>query len=252
MPHLMGQALYIETGTFGESSVISLSYLTEMDALTALLPPGIQPANEPVVNFVYRHSDKHNFMVGPLNMIAVGVPVSFKGKEDHVTGNYWPVIWENDAMAVILGREIFGAAKLYGDITDLLHINGFLRGLLSDQGRPLIEVKFGIHELIEGQILEEIQKMALNANTIGWKHIPTPDASAAEISHATYYHSPNTIEKAWIGEGDVVFFETDSEVCFWTDHIIKTLRALPLNKCLRAVMTQGSGEHHISKGRVLK
>jgi hypothetical protein len=217
MPHMMGQGPLIEKGIFGENTILSISYLTEKEPLLAFLPPGIQPANDPIVTFHYRHSEKVSFLGnGELNLLGVYVPVIYKGKSDQESGVCCPVLWENNTMAIILGREVMGAPKLYGNITNPVNVNGVWRALLSEDGRPLME-----------------------------------NGIDTEISHATYYQLPERLNRAWTGEGEVTLFETEPDINYWTDHIMKSLRTLPLIRCISVFMMKSSGEHLIFKGRAL-
>jgi acetoacetate decarboxylase len=253
MPHMLGRGPLVEKGVFGENTILSVSYLTDMEALLALLPPGLRPANDPMVSIHYRHSEKVSFLGnGILNLLGIYVPVIYKGKRDQEVGVYSPVLWEDNTIAIILGREVMGAPKLYGDITNPIFINGVWRTLLSEEGRPLIEIKVRNLKPVAGRDLKEMQEQSLNRTYIGWKHIPKENGIDTEVSHATYYQLPERLDKAWTGEGEATLFETDPEVNYWTDHIMRSLRTLPLIRCISAFMMQGSGEHLISKGRALE
>jgi acetoacetate decarboxylase len=252
MPHMMGQGPLIEKGIFGENTILSISYLTEKEPLLAFLPPGIQPANDPIVTFHYRHSEKVSFLGnGELNLLGVYVPVIYKGKSDQESGVCCPVLWENNTMAIILGREVMGAPKLYGNITNPVNVNGVWRALLSEDGRPLIEMKVWNLKPVDEGALKEMQEQALKRAYIGWKHIPKENGIDTEISHATYYQLPERLNRAWTGEGEVTLFETEPDINYWTDHIMKSLRTLPLIRCISVFMMKSSGEHLIFKGRAL-
>jgi hypothetical protein len=252
MPHMLGRGPLLEKAVFGKHTMLSVSYLTDMEALLALLPPRVYPANDPVISINYRHSEKVQFLGGgELNLVGVYVPIIYKGEKDQEIGVYCPVLWEDNTMAIILGREVMGAPKLYGNITNPICFNDVWRALLSEQGRPLIEIKVCNLVPVEGDRLKEMQQQALKRTYIGWKHIPKENGIDTEVSHATCYPLPERLEKAWTGEGEATFFETDPDVNYWIDPIMKSLRTLPLIKCLSAFMTEGSGEHLISEGRAL-
>lgn len=252
MPILVGDGPVLENPVFPDNVIISVSYATELEVLTAMLPPGFRVDGDPVVSFVYRHSRDVAWTVGGvLNLVGVSMAAVFEGQVDRKKGTYWPALWENDTMAVVLGREIFGVPKLYAEITSPVRVNGTYRTRMSEAGRSLIEIEIGNLAPLEGKALEAIQKKARRAHVLGWKHIPTPDARGVELEYATYYHSPNRIEKAWAGEGAVAFHATDAEVNIWSHHIMETLRAIPLRQCLGAMMLCGSGEHRLSRGRKL-
>ena len=125
MPILVGQAPVLKTPVFPDNTIISVTYLSEPDALAAMLPPGFRLVGEPMVNFVYRQSRDVAWTVGGvLNLVGVSMAAEYRGQKDRKAGNYWPALWEDDAMAVILGREIFGVPKLYADISGPVRVNG--------------------------------------------------------------------------------------------------------------------------------
>lgn len=253
MPHLLGQGPDLSTAEFPYNLIFRISYETDETALRAILPPQMDFIGDPMVSFMYRHS-KHVEWIhgGELNAVGMSVNVKFTGEEDEATGTYWPALWEQDFIAVMLGREIFGAPKLLADINNPLCVDGYWRALVSEIGRPLLQMKFRKGDPIKGKPLEAIRQQALDARVICWKHIPTPDMKGAEISHATLYQSPNVMEKAWAGEGDVTLHELDPSVNVWSAHVMAGLRSIPLIKCTGAAMTEGSGVHKISEGKSLK
>ncbi len=252
MPILMGDGPVLKTPVFPDNLIISVSYLSEIDALTAMLPPGFRVDGDPMVSFVYRHSRDVAWTVGGvLNLVGVSMPAVFEGRVDRGKGTYWPALWENDTMAVVLGREIFGVPKLYAEIAGPVRVNDTWRARMSEAGGALIEIEIAKLSPIKGQALEGIRRKAQRAHVLGWKHIPTPDARGVELEYATYYHSPNEIEQAWAGEGAVTLHATDAEVNIWSHHVMETLRAIPLRQCLGAMMLRGSGEHRLSRGRKL-
>jgi acetoacetate decarboxylase len=252
MPILMGEGPVLKTLVFPDNLVISVTYLTEMDALTAMLPPNFRVDGDPVVSFVYRQSRDVAWTVGGvLNLMGMSIPAVFEGRVDRRKGTYWPAVWENDAMAVVRGREIFGVPELHAEITDPVRVNDSWRARMSEAGGALIEIEIAKLSPIKGAALAGLQRKALHACVLGWKYIPTPDARGADLEYATHYLSPTTIEEAWAGKGAVKLHQTDADVNIWSHHIMETLGAIPLLQYLGAVMWRGSVEHKISRGRKL-
>jgi hypothetical protein len=252
MPHLLGQGPQLERGVFGESTRWVVGFQTERDSLTALLPPGFELSGDPVVYFVFIRNEQVNFLAGgDLNILNVFVPTIYRGAREIVEGLYTPVIWENRTMAIILGREVMGAPKLHADMENPVRIDGEWRALASEGGRPLIELRLRDLKPVAGEAFAAIKEMNARAAWLGWKHIPTETGQGVEVSHATYYPFPTEVKEAWMGQGEVTFFETEPSVNQWSHHVLKTLKALPLVDYSPAFMLNGSSQLVVCEGHAL-
>lgn len=252
IPHTLGEVPALETAEFPRELVISVSFLTDFEALSALLPNGIVIADEPILNFRFRYSDGITWgLGGDHNAIGVSVPVKYEASDGVYLGIHWLALWEDDPMAVILGREQFGVAKLCADIHTQLDVAGKWRAVLSEEARPMIEITFSDRRPIEGESLISIQERARKGAVIGWKQIPNVHNTEPVVSHPTYFPHVVKVDQAWSGVGQVHIFETDPEIHIWPHHIVEAIRSLPLHKCVGSFMTKGSAKLLISEGRIL-
>ncbi len=253
MPHLLQSGEPISTAYFPYNRIIRVTYLTDPEALRSMLPENVTFLGKPAVSFMYRFSNNLDWVTnGELCAMGMSVNARFEGASDTADGTYWPALWENDALAVILGREIFGVPKMYAEISNPYCKNGCWRALLSDAGRPLIEIKFEQGGVMNESALQQLNVQAANAHVLGWKVMPTTDGLDTELSYATYFHSPNTFKQAWRGTGSVEIFDADPAINVWHGPVIQSLRTLPLIECVEAMMTVGTGEHRVSRGKVLR
>lgn len=253
MPHTMGKRPMFGTSSFPDNFSFRVSYRTELDALMEILPPGMVPVGEPVISFIYRHSEKVDWVPGgEFNALGAQINVIFKGKEGEVEGSYPPVVWENDPMAVILGREIFGVPKLCADITNPISMDGGWRGLLSEGGLPLIEVKISNLVPILGKKLDAARAIAKTRKIFGWKQFPTIDMRGVELGYATCYPGPSGIDEAWSCDGEVVLFETDADIHVWTHSIMGKLRGIPLLECLGGTLITGPSELQLANSWIMR
>lgn len=253
MPHLLGQGPRLERGVFGRSTRWGVGFQTERDSLTALLPPGFELSGDPIVYVVFIRNEQVNFLAGgDLNILNVFVPTVYRGRKEAVAGLYTPVIWENRTMAIILGREVMGAPKLYADMDNPVEADGEWRALASEGGRPLIELKLRDLQPAVGETLAMVKEMNATAAWMGWKHIPTETGEGVEVSHATYYPFPTEVNEAWMGLGEVRFFQTDPRVNLWSHHVLETLKALPLVEYLPAFMLNGPSQLVVCEGCALE
>ena len=253
MPHLLGGGPCLDTVFFPDNLIFRVSYLTDERALMRMLPPGIKPAGEPIVTFMFRDARQLDWVAGGVaKLFGIYVPARFKGKRDDVRGAYWPVLWENDTMATVFGREVLGVAKMHAEISSAVCHDGIWRVQVSDAGGMLFSLRLGNFVTMAAEKFKSLRQEALSAGVIGWKHIPSPDFSGTDLSYGIHMPSPSKIEEAWTGDADLTFHDTDPQVQIWSHQIMQTLRRLPLKKNLGAVMLKGTGEHRVSKARVVQ
>lgn len=248
----MGPRPVFEKSLFPDNIYIRVTYSTEREALLPLLPEGMEPL-EPKISFVYRHSERVDWVLGgELNLMGIRVDAVYRGEEKEFTGSYMPALWEDDFMAVLLGRELFGIGKLYADLSNPIIVDRNYRACLSEGGRPLIEIQISNLKPIVGEKLSMIQEFAKNTSALGWKQFPTADMTGIELGHAIHYPSPSTITEAWSGNGAVTLFDVDPAIHIWTHPIMETIKAVPLHECLGATLSRGSSEICLSECRVLR
>ncbi len=90
-----------------------LQYQTDPDAIQKLLPECYQVGKEPTVTLGFSHNDGVDFLAGRGYRIAtVMVSARFDGEKDHEDGNYIMVMFEDDTLPIIGGREQLGVPKI--------------------------------------------------------------------------------------------------------------------------------------------
>jgi acetoacetate decarboxylase len=79
------------------------------------------PSNrETIVTASFGYYNGVDFLAGGSYRIAtISVEAKFDGKKDHVKGDYILVIFEDETIPIIGGREQIGAPKIYGDISSV-------------------------------------------------------------------------------------------------------------------------------------
>ncbi len=95
---------------------ITLRYRTDEQALQALLPPGLTVA-EPVVSFRCRRAEGIDWADGTSHFAGAAATVDVAGADGTtLRGMHFLIGWEDDAMAVILGRgqPLAGAGRHRG------------------------------------------------------------------------------------------------------------------------------------------
>jgi len=226
---------------YADNTAYTILYVTEKEAASALLPPGFVVADPPIISVSYVMCRGVDFMAGGgYNLVAVNVAASFEGKRDKATGNFALVLWENEFMPIVVGREILGAAKLLADIPDAWardDKNGFS---VSENGSLLLEGEVSGLQKLSDEALQAMLAQVEGKIWMGWKYIPSCDLKGADVSTATALPAKADIKEAWIGQGEIVFHETAWEKAPMSYRVVNTLRELPIVEYQAGIMTRGS------------
>jgi hypothetical protein len=238
---------------YEDNTAITISYVTERDAVTPLLPPGFEATAPAVISVNFVMCRGVDYMAGRgYNLVSVNVSARFEGERDKAHGNFALVLWENDFFPIMLGREVLGAPKLYADIPDAWMRDGKRGFNASEYGTLLLE-----GEVWDLKKLSEEEMRALSeGNTggiwMGWKYIPSCDLRGADVSNATALPSGGEPREIFVGKGTLTFHEVTWEEAPLSFRAVNTLRKLPVVEYRDAVMTRGSSDLLIHKQHPMK
>lgn len=253
MPANFGPIRRQDTLRYQDVTRLNILYVTDKDALAALLPAPFEPADDPVVTVYCQVGRGVDFMAGGgYNILGVNLAAVFNGKKDQVAGNYSAVLWENDTFPILIGRELLGAPKLYAEIPDPWLDGPHWRFYCSEYGTKLIEGEIRNITPAEEAIGRKIEQDAKKAYWMCWKYIPRADWKGAEWSQPTAVQSIPTIKQVWLGEGSVRFLETTWEKAPVSAHILKGLQTLVVKHYKPAVIYRGSSDLLISEMKNLE
>jgi len=229
------------TGQYHDVTTMIVSYLTDRDILTQYLPKPFEVGEEPIVSVSYSMNKEIDWLAGhSYNIIGVNASVVFNGEEDHLSGNYPLVLWENLTDPILTGREIEGIPKVYADIPDHSIIEGEWRASASHFGHKIVDLTIkGLHPLTKEQI-EEMRKAAEKSHWMGWKYIPKIGEPGAAVSHATLFPTAGVTTEAWLGKGEVKWQHLTWEQNPTQFHIVNALADLPIIEYRIALVLKGS------------
>jgi Acetoacetate decarboxylase (ADC) len=246
MPLIMGPILPEREKQVGsvykEIQYIGLQYQTDPEAIRALLPDCYKPAKEPAVTVLFAYNDGVDFMTGRgYRVAAVNVAARFDGEVDHVDGDYCLVMFEDDAIPVLNGREMLGIHKVYANISQIISMpDGRIKGEVSLWGHQL----FGIDlEPLKEQnvVVRSVAARTLNSRPLlGFKYIPS-FSEVPDASYPTLVSSEFKIDRFWMGKGgEVVFGSLREEDSFLARRVVDALSTLPVVKVTQAFRLTGS------------
>ena len=191
MPLIMGPQWTGKVPLFHykQTQVVALEYLTDPNAISALIPKCYELGKEPQVTVLFGYNNGLDFMAGGgYNLAAIQVSARFDGEKDNVEGDYILVMFENQTWPIICGREDLGIPKLYADISPIkVYPDGHLKCEVSYWGHLLFSMELSVPKK-QNRIVKAAAKKIINSRPwLGFKYIPSldgiPDAEYPTISY---------------------------------------------------------------------
>jgi acetoacetate decarboxylase len=198
---------------------LSVVFKAERDALAALVPPPLEPLDEPfgVVRITELLNDQGTN--GSLledepewaqyNEAVVCVPATYKG----VSGNYDPFLWVDNHACAAAGREVYGLPKKIAKVhltrffpSDPVQPGVKLTGTLEGLSRRLITASVRINRRAT---IEEMPRMdAFYA--LRW--IPSPEGDRADVHQLLQFrHRDYKVTELWTGDATLSFGDSPNE-----------------------------------------
>jgi acetoacetate decarboxylase len=241
MPFHFGPRAGKGSALYGEVTTIAVTYLTDRKMLSAYLPKPFEVGPEPWVSVSYAMNREVAWLAGGCyNLIGVNVSAVFNGEEDHLTGSYCLVIWENLTDPILTGREIQGMPKIFADIPDHTIFDGVWSTGAGYRGHKIVDLMIKDLKPLPGDQVKEIEKMSQQGNWMGWKYIPNTGGLGAEVSHATLFPTNATFDHIWTGTGEVKWNRLTWEQNPTQFHIVNALEKLPILEYRSALVLKGS------------
>lgn len=189
MPVLFGGTPYDASyeATAYDSLFVTYVQHTSSKALENYLPEGFSLL-EPTITYQYIQLREVNFLAGgAYNIVQAALSVHYQGRKDCLDGALPLVVWENNTIPILGGREESGIPKIYADINDINSVDGSYQSTVSFQGNTFLT--FDLSNLCpysNQEFIQEQQKLA-NANVFGIRYIPHIGAPGAELIQFILY-----------------------------------------------------------------
>jgi acetoacetate decarboxylase len=195
--------------SYPQVETLVFQYLTDPEALAELLPECYQRGQDPVVSVLFSQNNGLSFMAGGgYRLAAIQVSAVFNGEQDHVEGDYVLVMFENQTMPILGGREDLGVPKLFADISPIkLMPDGHLRCEASYFGHMLfgLDVPPLKHQSV---IVKAVASRQVNARPwLAYKYIPSLDGPP-DADYPTITRNDIKLEKLWMGKKASLRFGT--------------------------------------------
>ena len=227
---------------YPKTEFLILQYKSDPEVISSLLPECYQPAKEPLVTVIFGYfSGLYILAGGEYRIATVQVSAKFKGQIDSVEGDYVLVMFENDTLPIIGGREDLGVPKIYADISPIkIMTEGHLRCEASLWGHLLFGIDLDpLKE--QNKLVIQVASKSINKNpTLCYKYIPSLDGPP-DADYPTMTKNDVKIDKLWLGNSGKIFYGSPGfEDVSFTKNIVDTLKTLKLNEVVQAAHIYGS------------
>ncbi|MET4803837.1 acetoacetate decarboxylase family protein [Bradyrhizobium sp. LB11.1] len=229
---------------------VAVSFLSEADALTQLLPPGCRLDGEPIVTVERSDLLEVEWLAGrAYSMLAIKFPVAFEGERDCVRGPFLSVLWENRPEPIISGREELGFAKLYCELPPPRAVGGVYEWSALWDGHEFL--RLGLSDLADADPPPPTLPID---GTLHHRYLPgLSEPGLADLEQIVM--SPSGARVRTIsyrkGKPSIAFVRSTWEQLPTMYHIVNALADLPIKEMRAGCLAETRGASDFSNQRVL-
>jgi len=244
MPLLKDRYLGDTTGgvLYRERQSIALQYETDRQAVENILPEFYKPADKPIVNVSFVYNTGVDFMKGRgYNLTAFSLSAKHLGERETTEGNFIFVMYENDTLPILNGREMLGIPKLYGDIPPARILpEGSIRCEVSVWGHLLYGIEVTPETKQGDEIISAMNRNLSGVPMLGYKYIHSMEGPP-DVYYPIATPSEPMIKELWTGtRGAVYFGEPSEDDVALHKPILDAIKSLKIRKILGVSRSFGS------------
>lgn len=234
-----------------KTTTISISFKSNADQLSALLPPGFSLDGEPIATLFASFMKEIEWLAGRgYNILGLTIPAVYAGEET-ARGPFLTVLWENLADPIITGREDIGFAKIYCEIPEPRFCNGTAACTAGWLGFNFLD--FEVSDLAE----DTAPQAATPADgMLHYKYIPKTGVwGEADVEYPVL--TPSTGSNARVlsrykGQGRIVWHRARWEDLPTFYPIVNAFADLEVNGYVEASLVESVGGKDLSDQRILR
>ncbi len=239
---------------------VAVSFLTNADQLTAMLPAGFSLDGDPVVTVAATYITEIPWLAGRgYNILGVSFPARFEGSEDRASGSLLLVLWENLTDPILTGRDELGFSKIYADLPNPRVYEGETHVTASWMGFKFLDMS--VKDLQEVPVPTDSADPPDPSDgelrgTLHYKYIPkTGEWGTADVQYAVLSPAGNSNEvpeQAWRGEGRLQFHRARWEDMPTQYNIVNAFADLEIKEFRGARISTAVGGKDLSDQRILR
>jgi acetoacetate decarboxylase len=257
MPHIMGPQYEknpLPNLSYPQSENIVIQYKTNYDAARRLVPDCYLVDQKPTVTVLFGYHNGLEFLAGSgYSLATFWISVKFIGEENQVEGDYVLIMFENQTMPILGGREFLGVPKLYANIPPIkIMPNGSIRCEASLWGHLLFGIELPQLKKQNRVVKAVVSKQINSRPWLAYKYIPSLDGPP-DADYPTTTRNDVRINELWMGKQGKLYFGSPSEDDISTVvNVIEALKSLEITKVERVLHFQGSAVLRFDQSHRLK
>lgn len=217
-----------------------VSFVTDRDAVRWMVPDHFEIPDRPTVSFMHQQLHHVDYMRGRgYNLLNVAVAARYSSADGPVDAPFPIVIWENDTMPIIAGRELHGNPKIFGDVSDLSIGPDDRRFEVREYGTVLVRGEVTSLRPVDADRLTKINAGSAQSLIFGWKLIPDATGNA-ELDYPTLIRGGSSFDRAWRGVGALHVERPDADSSPYSSEVVAALAELPRLEMKSAFVGEGT------------
>ena len=229
---------------------VAVSFLTDRKALQAFLPPGknLSIRGDPIVTIASVYQGGLRWLAGrTYNLLLVILPVTHEGKAGSTAGGFLPVVWENMAEPILMGRETLGWPKIYAELPPLRKLGDTMQCVAAWHGFTFLDIGVsGLRAMTEQELKARAARQPASAGLICHKYIGrTGVPGEADADYLTLSTDEGAVQPAYreflTGDADIQFFKGSWEQLPTMNHIVGRLADLEIQQIVDVIVTTQAG-----------
>lgn len=237
-----------------------LTYSTNRQAVESILPDGYELTGDPRITFSFAYISDIEWLAGRgYNILFVYIPgITFRGKEETVTGSFLPVLWENLTEPILTGREELGYSKIFCDLPEMRWLRGSVISTASWDGHCFAEMELSdLSELSATEVETVSQQPPTDDGVLHYRYVPRiGEWGSSEVEQTVITPSGNThakIVRMWRAEGGKMAIHTATWEQMPTQYmIVNRLAEFELREIVGATITETVGGKDLSDQRIIQ
>jgi len=254
MPVLFGPTVGPRQGPKGETfdgsgaefTVASARFLSDSEALSALLPECFDLNGDPVVTI--EHTVLHDlaWLAGrSYSMLGVKLPVMLNSSTGPMAGSLLTVLWENRPEPILSGREELGFNKVYCELPEATRVGDSALFRASWDGHRFFHLR------LNGLQAATPPKAGASVGTFHYAYMPPMGRDDAHETRARVMLSPSPAQPSTMlsyqsATPEFQFQRSSFEELPTMFQIVNGLASLPVNEILGGSLMRGRGKGDLS------
>ena len=236
---------------------MSVTFRSDSKQLEELLPEGFTLRDSPLLTVTASYNKEIEWLAGRgYNTLGVNIPVTFRGKEDEVSGDFLTVLWENLTDPILTGREELGFSKIYCELPEPRSYSGKTHCIASWMGFKFMDMKLWNMRSLSQEEIQGLSEGSRSEGVLHYKYMPrTEDWGQSDVTYVTLTPagmSNNRVTEMWRGEGSVKFHEATWEDLPTLYNIVNTFNGLEVKEFVSASIVKSVGANDLGDQRILK